>query len=67
MKDDVYIQWDADTLRMIHEENMTNLKLVDDEGFYKVDKALYGHSGSPRYWKDAFLQRLARDLGPQAE
>ena len=26
MKDEVYIQLDADTLRMIHEENMTNLK-----------------------------------------
>ena len=34
---------------MIHEENMTNLKPFDDEGFYKVDKALYGHRGSPRY------------------
>ena len=41
---------------------MTNLKLVDDEGFYKVDKALYGHRGSPRYWKDAFAE-AARDLG----
>ena len=62
MKDEVYIQLDADTLRMIHEENMTNLKPFDDEGFHKVDKALYGHRGSTRYWKDAVAE-AARDLG----
>ena len=45
MKDEVYIQLDADTLRMIHEENMTKLKPFDDEGFYTVDKALCGHRG----------------------
>ena len=43
MKDEVYIKLDADTLRVIDEENMTNLKLFDAEGFYRVDKALYGH------------------------
>ena len=48
MKDEDYIQLDADTLRMIHEENMTNLRPFDDEGFCKVDKALYGHRGAPR-------------------
>ena len=62
MKDEVYIKLDADTLRMIHEENMTNLKPFDDEGFYKVDKALYGHRDSPRYWKDAVAE-AAEDLG----
>ena len=62
MKDEVYIQLDADTLRLIHEENMTNLKPFDDEGFYKVDKALYGHKSSPRYWKDAVAD-AAEDLG----
>ena len=62
MKVEVYIQLDADTLRMIHEENMTNLKPFDDDGFYKVDKSLYGHRGSPRYWKDAVAE-AARDLG----
>ena len=62
MKDEVYIQLDADTLRMIHEENMANLKPFDDEGLYKMDKALYGHRGSPRYWKDAVAE-AARDLG----
>ena len=66
MKDEVYIKLDADTLRMIHEENMTNLKQFDDEGFYKVDKALYGHRGSPRYWKDAVAE-AAKDLGLKAE
>ena len=30
MKDEVYIKLDADTLRMIHEENMTNLKPFDE-------------------------------------
>ena len=62
MKDEVYIKLDADTLRMIHEENMTNLKPFDDESFYKVDKALYGYRGSPRYWKDAEIA-AAKDLG----
>ena len=62
MKDEVYIQLDADTLRVIHEENMTNLKPFDDEGFYRVDKVLYGHRGSPRYWKDAVAE-AAKDLG----
>ena len=62
MKDEVYIKLDADTLRMIHEENMTNLKPFDDEGFYKVDKALHGQRGSPRYWKDAVAE-AAEDLG----
>ena len=28
MKDEVYIKLDADTLRMLHEENMTNLKTI---------------------------------------
>ena len=41
---------------------MTNLKPFDDQGFYKVDKALYGHKGSPRYWKDAVAE-AARDFG----
>ena len=62
MKDEVYLKLDADTLRMIHDENMTNLKPFDDEGFYRVDKALYGHRGSPRYWKDAVAE-AAKDLG----
>ena len=62
MKDEVYIKLGADTLRMIHEENMTNLKPFDDEVFYRVDKALYGHRGSPRYWKDAVAE-AAKDLG----
>ena len=61
MKDEVYIQFDADTPRMIHEENMKNLEPFDDDGFYKVDKALYGHRG-PRYWKDAVAE-AARNLG----
>ena len=33
MKDEVYIQLGADTLRVIHEENVTNLKPFDDQGF----------------------------------
>ena len=45
MKDEVYM--DADTLRVIRQENMTNL---------------YGHRGSPRYWKDAVAE-AASDLG----
>ena len=65
MKDEVYIKLDADTLRMIHEENMTNLKPFGDQGFHKVDKALYGHRGSPRYWKDAVAE-AAKDLGLKA-
>ena len=47
---------------MIHEENIKNLKPFDDEGFYKVDKALCGHRGSPRCWKDAVAE-AAEDLG----
>ena len=62
MNDEVCIQLDADTLRMTNEENMTNLKPFDDEGFYNVDKALYGLRGSPRYWKDTVAE-TARDLG----
>ena len=61
MKDEVYIKLDADTLRMTHEENMTNLKPCDDDGFFKVDKALYGHRGSPRYCDDAVAE-AAEDL-----
>ena len=30
--------------------------------FNKVDKALYGHRGSPGYWKDAVAE-AAKDLG----
>ena len=41
---------------------MTNLKPFDDEGFYRVDTALYGHRGSPRCWKDAVVE-AAKDLG----
>ena len=48
MNDEVYIMLDADTLRMIHEENVTNLKPYDDD--------------SPRYWKDAVAE-AAKDLG----
>ena len=68
MKDEVYIKLDADTLRMIHEENMTHLKTFDDEIFYKVDKALYGQRlttllvgrsgrGSKRSWTQAEQDR----------
>ena len=41
---------------------MTNLKPFDDDGFYKVDKDLYGHKGATRYWKDAVAE-AAEDLG----
>ena len=51
MFDEVYIKLDADTLQPF-----------DDEGYYKVDTALYGHRGSPRYWKDA-VGEAAEDLG----
>ena len=61
MKDEVHIKLDADTLRIEHEEKMTSLKPFD-EGFYKVDKALNGHGGSPRHWKDAVAE-AAKDLG----
>ena len=30
--------------------------------FSKVDKALYGHRGSPPYWKDAVVE-AAKDVG----
>ena len=56
IRDEVYIKFDADSLRVIHEENMTNLKPFDDDGFHKVDKALCGHRGSPRILE-------AKDLG----
>ena len=62
IRDEVYIKLDAGTLRMIREENLPNLQPFDDEGFYKVDKALYGYRGSPRHWKDAMAE-AAKDLG----
>ena len=43
-------------------KNLPNLQPFDDEGFYKVEKALYGNRGSPRYWKDAVAE-AAEDLG----
>ena len=52
-EDEVYIKMDADTLRLIREENLPNLQPFDDAGFCKVDKALYGNPGLPRFWKDA--------------
>ena len=62
MKDQVYIKMDADTLRLIRDENLPNLQPFDDEGHYKVDKALYGYRGSPRFWKDA-VSKPVKDLG----
>ena len=62
MRGEVHIKMDADTLRMIREENLPNLQPFDDEGFYKVGKALHGYRGSPRYWKDAVAE-AAKDLG----
>ena len=57
MQDEVYIKLDADTLRMIHEDNMRNLRPFDDEGYYRVDDiALKGHRGSLGYWKDAVAE-----------
>ena len=53
---------DADTLHLIREENLPNLQPFDDEGCFKVDKALYGYQSSPRYWKDAVAE-AAKDLG----
>ena len=52
----------ADTLRMIREENLPNFQPFDDESFYKVDKALNGYRGSPRYRMDA-VAGAAKDLG----
>ena len=62
MKDEAHIKMDADTLRLIRKENVPNLQPFDDQGFYKVDNALYGHRGSPRFWKDA-VSEAAKDLG----
>ena len=62
MRDEVYIEMDTDTLRMKRGENLPNLQPFDGEGFYKVDKALYGYRSSPRCWKDAVTE-AAKDLG----
>ena len=51
-----------DTLPLIREEQQPRLQPIDSEGFYKVDKALYGYRGSPRFWKDAVAE-AAKDLG----
>ena len=56
MKDEVYIRMDADTLRLIREESLPNLQRFGDEGFHKVDKALYRYRGSPRLWKDVMSE-----------
>ena len=32
--DEVYIKINADTLRLIREENLPNLQAFDDQGFY---------------------------------
>ena len=45
---------------MIREENLPNLQTFDDEGFCRLNKALNGHRGSPRYWRDALAEK---DLG----
>ena len=54
MKDEVYLQLDADTLRMIHEENMTNLKPFDDEGFQWtkpcMDTGAHHEPGKTLWW-----------------
>ena len=47
MRDEVYIQLDAENLRMIREETLLQLQPFNDEGFYKVDKALCGYRGTP--------------------
>ena len=62
MRDEVYIKMDTDTLRMKREEILPNLQPFDGEGFYKVDKALYGYRSSSRCWKDAVAE-AAKDLG----
>ena len=62
MRDDVQTKMDADTLRLIREEQLPNLQPFDSEGFYNVDKALAGYRGSPRFWKDAAAE-AAKDLG----
>ena len=62
VKDEVYVKMDADTLRMIREEILPNLQPFDNEGFCKVDKALRGYRGSPRYWGDA-VSEAAKALG----
>ena len=38
MKDEVYIEMDADTLHMIRDENLPNFQPSDDESFYNIDK-----------------------------
>ena len=62
MRDEVHIKMDADTLRLIREEQSPNVQPFDSEGFYKMDRALYGYRGSPRFWKDAVAE-AATDLG----
>ena len=62
MRDEVRIKMDADTLRLIREEQSPNVQPFDSEGFYKMDRALYGYRGSPRFWKDAVAE-AATDLG----
>ena len=62
LQDEVYIKMVADTLRVVREENLPNLQPFDDQGFDKVDKALYGYRGLPRFGKDA-VSDAAKDLG----
>lgn len=62
MKDEVYIKLDSDTIQTIRDENLQNIYPADDEGFYRVDKAIYGHRGSPKFWKEA-VRGAAKELG----
>ena len=41
MSDEVCIKMDADTLRLIREEQLPNFHPLDNEGFYEVDKTLW--------------------------
>ena len=50
MKDEVCVKMDADTPRLIREENLPNLKPFVSTTW---TEALYGYRGSPRCWKDA--------------
>ena len=47
---------DADTLPFIRGVLLPNVHPFDSEGFHKVDKALYGYRGSPRFWKDTVAE-----------
>ena len=62
MDQEVFVKLDEETLKLIKEENIPGLQPMDENGYYRAEKAMYGHRKAPKLWKE-HLTKILEELG----